>query len=254
MTNTLVAQASDKSNDLNEKIQDFFNKVNDLMSWVPDFLSYLIEPIKQGMQALAQKVQEFWDRITQLFEQPGDSDKLRETSDKWATEVGDKTGEIAGDINLQKLKANVEWTGKAAEAYKALVPAQGDGLSSVKLMAMQIRSSLNSLANALDAFWLAIGVALGVFVVGAVGAIAAACTVVGIPAAIGAIATAAGVSIGLVTTAIISMNSFTTTIETEQTAIKQKITDLGDKWSRSDQDLSDGSVSDGDGSDWKVTQ
>ncbi|MGW3469418.1 hypothetical protein ACWDKQ_13320 [Saccharopolyspora sp. NPDC000995] len=37
-------------------------------------------------------------------------------------------------------------------------------------------------------------------------------------------------------------------------ALKQKIHDVGKTWSRSDRELSDGSVSDGDGSDWRVNQ
>jgi hypothetical protein len=250
----LVEEVSDKVDELSRNLQEFFDQVNEVLSWVPDFFAHLIEPIKRGMQALSKKIQEFWDRINQAFEQPGDSDRLREVSNKWATEVGDKATEISGDIALQKLKANIEWTGRAAEAYKALVPAQGSGLTSVKLLAMQIRTSLNSLANAIENFWIAIKVAVAAFIVGAVGAIAAAATAVGAALAIGALAFAAGVSIGLVGTAVAAMTSFTQTIHTEQIAIKQRVTDLGDKWSRSDQDLSDGSVSDGDASDWKVNQ
>jgi hypothetical protein len=93
---------------------------------------------------------------------------------------------------------------------------------------------LNSLANGIDNFWLALKIAFGVFVVGAIGAIAAACTIVGTPAAIAALAGAAGVSIGLVTAAILAVQSFTQTIATEQDGIKTKIHDLGQKWANSD--------------------
>ncbi|GAA2333470.1 hypothetical protein GCM10009854_06120 [Saccharopolyspora halophila] len=254
MGDSLVSEVNDKADELTVKIDEFFAQVNEMISWVPAPFTDLIEPIEQGMRELRVKVQEFWKPINEFIDQLGDPDRLREVSDQWATAVGDKLGDIAGDINLQRLKANIEWSGPAAEAYKALVPAQSDGLTSIKDVAMQLRTSLNSLANAIDAFLLAISVAFGVFIVGAVGAIAAACTVVGTPAAIAAIATAAGVSIGLVTTAIISMNSFADTIETEQTGIKQKVTDLGDTWSRSTHDLGDGSVSDGDRTEWSVPE
>jgi hypothetical protein len=42
------------------------------------------------------------------------------------------------------------------------------------------------------------------------------------------------------------------TIETEQAAIKQKIRDLGSSWAMPNTgDMSDASVTDGDGSDWR---
>ncbi|WP_210435566.1 hypothetical protein [Saccharopolyspora sp. ASAGF58] len=217
-------------------------------------MARLALPIQRGMEVVKQKVQEFWDKIQQWVDQPGDAQELRNKSEQWASAVANPVGDIAGDVALPNLDANVEWTGRAAEAYKAIVPAQADGLTGVKDLALQIRNSLNSLANALDAFYMAMGIAVGVFVVGAIGAVAAACTVVGTPAAIAAIATAASVSIGLITTTIMSMNTFLDVIEVEQTALKQKIHDVGKTWSRSDRDLSDGSVSDGDGSDWRVNQ
>ncbi|TVT55845.1 hypothetical protein FNH05_09000 [Amycolatopsis rhizosphaerae] len=79
----------------------------------------------------------------------------------------------------------------------------------------------------------AIVIALVTFVVGVAGAIIAACTVVGIPAAIAAILGAAGVSIGLVATALLSLQSLTNTISSEQNTIAQKVHDLGDQWAKS---------------------
>jgi hypothetical protein len=250
--NPLVRQADEKTKDIDSKIKDFFDKVNDVLSWVPGFLSHLIEPIKQGLDQLRQKLQEFWDRVNQLFEQPGNSDRLKEVGNQWVDGVGNPAGDIAGDIALTQLKANVEWTGRAAEAYKALVPAQGNGLNSIKLLANQIKSSLTSLANSIDSFWTAMTCALVGFAVAIVGAIVAACTVVGIPAAIGVIITAVGACLALITVAVTSLQSHVHTIEAEQATLKQKVHDLGTTWSKSSTEISDGSVSDGDPSDWRV--
>ncbi|WP_233573950.1 hypothetical protein [Amycolatopsis panacis] len=85
----------------------------------------------------------------------------------------------------------------------------------------------------------------GVFALGVIGAIATACTVVGIPAAI---AGAAGVAIGLVTTAIASVQSLVNTISAEQNTIAQKVHDLGAQWARSNI----GAMQ--DKSDWHVMQ
>ncbi|MER6993216.1 hypothetical protein ABT337_28860 [Saccharopolyspora hirsuta] len=250
----LVGQVDEKLQEVNQKIKEFYDKVNEVLAWVPEAFAHLIEPIQRGLELVKQKNQEFWDRIQQAWNQPGNSTVLRIKAEMWASEVANPIGDIAGDVALHKLDANVEWTGRAAEAYKAIVPAQADGLTGLKDLALQIRNSLNNLANALDAFNLALIVAIVVYIVGLVGAIAAACTVVGIGAAIGAIATGAGVAIGLITAAFTALNSYLDVIETEQTSLAQKIRDVGNTWSRSDRDLSDGSVSDGDGSDWRVNQ
>jgi hypothetical protein len=241
MTSPAIQQADDKFRELQQKIDDFFNKVNDVLSWVPGFLSDLIQPIEDGLNALKQKVKEFWDRVNQLIAQPGSPTRLHQVAEDWVTMVGNVVGDIAGRIGLDKLQTNLDWEGRGAEAYKATVPAQVSGLNSVKDLANQLRSSLDNLGNGIETFWTAMAVAAGVFVVGAIGAIAAACTVVGIPAAIAAIATAAGVSIGLVTTAILSLQSLTNTIA-------QQVHDLGDQWAKSNT----GAMQ--DKSDWHVMQ
>ncbi|MEV0086498.1 hypothetical protein [Saccharopolyspora sp. NPDC050642] len=88
-------------------------------------------------------------------------------------------------------------------------PSQhADGLTGLKDLALQVRTSLNNLANALDAFKLALIAAIAVFIVDFIGAIAAACTVVGVGAAICVIITIAGIAIGLITAAGTGLNSY----------------------------------------------
>jgi hypothetical protein len=121
-------------------------------------------------------------------------------------------------------------------------------LSSVKDLANQLRSSLDNLGNGIETFWTVIVTAIIAFIVSAGIAIAGACSVVGIPAAIVAILSGAAVSIGLVTTAILSLQSLTNTIATEQNTIAQKVHDLGDQWAKSNIGAMQNK------SDWHVTQ
>ncbi|WP_198319343.1 hypothetical protein [Actinopolyspora erythraea] len=160
--------------------------------------------------------------------------------------------EHRGGISLNNLRTSREWNGRAAEAYRDLVPSQADGLGEIELFAEQLRTSLESLANSIETFWLAVKSAFVVFVVGAVGAIATACTVVGIPATIGAIATAVGVSLGLVITAVTALNSHVNTIEPQQSALNEKIHDLGTEWAKTNAELSDSTTRDGDRSNWEL--
>jgi hypothetical protein len=248
VTSPAIQQANDKLHELDQKINDLFNKVNDVLSCVPGFLSDLIQPIENGLESLRQKVKEFFDRVNQLIDQPGSPTRLHEVAADWANMVGNTVGDIAGRISLDKLQTNLDWEGRGAEAYKATVPAQVSGLNSVKDLANQLRSSLDNLGNGIESFWTAVVVAIVVFAVGAAAAIGAACTVVGIPAAIAAILGAAGVSIGLVTAAILSLQSLTNTISTEQNTIAQKVHDLGDQWAKSNTGAMQAK------SDWHVTQ
>ncbi|AHI00450.1 hypothetical protein GCM10010174_64620 [Kutzneria viridogrisea] len=254
MSNAIIAEVDEKLREIERDVQRFFDAVNEVLSWVPDFLSDLIEPIRRGIEGLNQKLREFWDRINQMLTQRGDSDRLKQAGDAWVDQVGNPAGDLAGSLSLDKLRTTVDWSGRAAEAYKASVPAQVSGLGGIKDLANQMKSSLVNLANAIDNFWLAIKAALVVFAVGAVAAIATACTVVGLPAAIAAIATAVGVSVGLVVTAVTSMQSLTQTIAVEQGNLKQKIHDDLGSWARTNTEvLGHASVNDPSGMNWHVT-
>jgi hypothetical protein len=253
--NPLVREAEASIQEIDRKIQEFFDRVNDVLSWVPDFLAHLIEPIRVAIDALNARLREFWDRIDQLRDQRGDSDRLKEVGGQWATRVGDVAADIAGTIGPERLRTNIEWTGRAAEAYRATVPAQVSGLNDVEDLADQMRSSLNDLANSIDALWMAVGFALAGFVVGIVAAIAAAITVVGLPAAVAALMAAAGAALALISATIIALNSHLDIIESEQAAIVQAMRDVGTRWAVADfRTMSDASVTDGDGSDWRINR
>jgi len=251
----LVQEAYEKLQEIQRKVDEFFDKVNSVLSWVPFFLSYLIEPIKAAIQALNAKLREFWDRANQLMEQPGSPSALKEAARRWSSDVAAPLAAIAGTIAPARMQTNVEWIGRAAEAYRVTLPGQVAGLTGAKGVADQMRSSLTNLAMSVENFWLAIGIAFATFIVGAVGAIIAAATIVGVPAAIAALATAVGVSIGLIAAAIMALKSHLNTIEREQAAITQRITDLGTQWAASDVGaMSDASVADGDASDWRINR
>ncbi|RKT54119.1 hypothetical protein [Saccharothrix australiensis] len=251
--NPLVVEARGKADEVDRHLRRFFETVDRTLSWVPAPLKWVIEQVEELFRTVNVRIAEFWDRVNQLFEQPGDSDRLKQVGAEWADKVGNVLGEIAGTIGLDKMKTNVAWTGKAARAYAATVPPQAAGLNAVKDVSNQMRSSLVSLANSIDAFWIAIGVALATFVVAAIGAVAAACTIVGTPAAVGAIAGGLAVAVGIIGATVVALESHTNTIEVEQQNIAQKIRDIGTEWTMPNTaDMSDASVADGDGSDWRV--
>ncbi|MER5267186.1 hypothetical protein ABTZ99_34350 [Actinosynnema sp. NPDC002837] len=250
--NPLVQQVEEKSQDAKQNVKEFFDQVDRLMSWVPAPLEYMIAPIIQSMRLLSEKVAELWDYVDHLIEQLGNPDRLKQVGEQWVAQVGNALGDIAGTVGMDKLRTTVEWEGRAARAYHSVVPAQSAGLTAVKDIANQLRSSLTNLANAIEAFQITMWFALGAFVIGAIGAIASACTVVATPVGIASLSAACGAAIALLSTGILAMKSQVNTIEVEQTAIMQKIHDLGSDWVMPDTSaMADASTTDGDGSDWR---
>lgn len=255
MADTTVNELNGKIKDIENKIQEFFKQINDTLSWIPDSLSWVIDRVEDGIQAINQKLQEFWKEVKKFLDMFGNVNSLKDKADQWEMKVARPLGDIAGEVALNNLRANIEWEGRAAEAYKSMVPSQGDGLSSLKTLARQVQSSLDSLANALTAFYVALSTAFAVFITGLVTAIVACATVVGTPVGVADILTVIGVVVGLLTAAITAMVTFTNSLATEQTALTQKIHDVGETWPKSAMDdLSDGSESDGDASDWRINE
>ncbi|MGH3915187.1 MAG: hypothetical protein ACRDTC_17545, partial [Pseudonocardiaceae bacterium] len=229
-----------------------FNAVNDTISWVPPPLSDLIEPIEQGMGNLSQEVQRFWNELKKIFEQPGNPDQLRQVGITWSDSVGDALGEIAGNIGLQNHQTNIQWTGSAAEVYKALVPAQVDALNGLKALAEKMRTSLDDLAESIEDFWLTMKVALTVFVAVIIGALASAFAVTTIPGAIAVIIAACTAVIVVIGQMINALDGHMDVIRDQQTAVVQGIQDVGTRWEASNiAGISDASMTDGDGSDWR---
>lgn len=230
----IIAQTIGKLNEVERQVEELFNKVNDVISWVPGFLSDLVEPIRKAMDDLNRKMAEFWNSCKHFMTDRGSPSKLKAVAATWSDAIGNPIGGLAGAVSLDKLKTEIEWQGRAAEAYKATVPAQVGGLNSLKDLGLQIRNSLINLANGIDSFWTQIiGVVTGLAI--AIGvAIVSACTVVGIPAAIVILLGAIGAGIAGIITTISAVDSMTATVANEQQGILDKVTALGSTWSVSD--------------------
>lgn len=247
-----IAEASGKADEIEQKIQEFFEKVNGLISWVPWPASELIGPIEDGLEKINQEMQKFWQEVQEVFTQRGDPDRLREAGAAWAEGVGNALGEIAGKISLENHKTNIEWTGSAAEAYRAIVPAQKEALNGLKDLALQMRTSLDELADSVEDFWFQLIAGFVAFVIAIGIGIATAAGVVTIPVAIGIILGAVAAAIAFIVNSIDALTSHIDVIRNQQTQIQQGVTEVGSEWKASNIGaISDASALDGDPSDWR---
>lgn len=104
MTNPLVRQAIDKTNEAESKIREFFDTINSLLENVPDFLSSLVEPIREGLNWLNKKIQELWDKVRDIQFNPGDSGRLKQVADAWVNQIGNPLGDVAGRSHRTSLR------------------------------------------------------------------------------------------------------------------------------------------------------
>ncbi|WNV82075.1 hypothetical protein [Umezawaea sp. Da 62-37] len=241
-----------KSREASATAREFVDQVRGILSWVPEPLVPLVEPITQGLQAVALGIDDLFGFCGQLYRDCGDEDRLREVGLEWVARVGDATKEIADDLSPAKFRTPVEWTGRASRAYQLSVPPQVEGLNAVTDIANQMRSSLNTLASAVEAFKMVMAFALAGFAVAATAAVAGAVTVVGAAPATAAVATAIGVALAVLGAAIPAMRAHVNTVKSEQTTLQQKIHDLGKTWEKPlTADMADAGVRDGDDPDWR---
>lgn len=118
-----------------------------------------------------------------------------------------------------------------------------------------IATSLDDMAESIEDFWQAIVIAFASFLVGAVAAIASAFGVVTIPAGIPALLGAVGAGLGFIFQVVQAIDSHMDVIRDQTTTVQQGRHDIGAEWKQSNiTAMSDASVADGDGSDWRPFQ
>jgi uncharacterized protein YukE len=236
MTSPAIDEAIELAKDIEEGIQDFFDTVNNVLDWVPGFLEHLIQPILDGMAKINQAISEFWAEVKEFLDNTGSPSKLEAHAEALLTGVFTPLGDIGGSIAPEKLATSTEWTGSGAEAYKQVVPAQGNGIGGLKDLAKDLANTLKELANGIENFWIAMGIAFASLVVEIVAAVAGGVSIVGIPVAIGVILVALPITIGAIGTAIVELKGIYDTIDTSQDTIDQGLTKLGEEWAQASPD------------------
>ncbi|GAA3365821.1 hypothetical protein [Saccharopolyspora gregorii] len=249
-----IHMVSGKLTEVQEMVQKLYDGVNQLLNWVPESFMHLIEPIKKGLEEFGKLQMKIFEEIYEFLQKPGEVDLLRGVSKQWSAQISTPLKSVAGSLNLDKHRSNIEWEGRAAEAYKALVPGQAGAVTGIQGVADKMVTALDSLANAIEMFWVAVWVALVTFAVGMASAIAGLAGIVTAPAAIAGILGVLVVVVGLIGAAVTAFYATVQPINSQIEVIGSALDGLGDEWTKPDNgiDLSDGSASDGDASNWEA--
>ena len=195
--------------------------------------------------------------LAALIAQAGSPEALRAAGAVWSGEIGGMVSRLAGLATLNGIRADDQWSGAAAEAYRNTLPVQQSALTSVKAVGDEIDTTLNDLASAIIRFWLAVAVALVGFVVAVASAVATASTVVGAPVGATIAITAVGATAVAVNEALTDLTTITTDIRDQAAGLQRRLSNdtafPAGRWPRSTTPISgDGSISDGDDTDWHL--
>jgi hypothetical protein len=114
---------------------------------------------------------------------PGDPSVLRAVGRAWVDEVGAPVSRLVGVASDHVQETDDRWSGAAADAYRAVLPAQRTALAAVVALCQEVDDTLNHLAGAITRFWVAVATACLGLVLALAGALGSAAPVVGPPIA-----------------------------------------------------------------------
>lgn len=215
----------------------------------------IIETVEDAASKVGYELGETWTFWKRMFEQQGDTAAIDAVRDKWTSGDGSVKSYVADaktGLEEEIKVIHTFWEGPAAEAFYTYQFGLGPKFTALTGICDGISEALESFRETLNDFWMWTYIAIGAAAV-ALAVSIAAIWVAGIGVG-GVVATLAG----LVAAMVLYLTQAKQTVEAIRTAINslqdQTVTDVfpNDKWPRPARDLSDGSVSDGDESDWTV--
>ena len=215
------------------------------------------DELAAGLTELRRMFDEAMADLAALIAQAGSPDTLRAAGAVWAGEIGGTVSRLAGLATLNGVRADDHWSGVAADAYRNTLPAQQTALTMIKSAGDEIDTTLSALASAIIRFWLAVAVALVGFVVAVASAVATASTVVGAPVGATIAIAAVGATAVAVNEALTDLTTITTDIRDQAAGLQRRLSNdtafPAGRWPRSTTPISgDGSISDGDDTDWHL--
>ena len=235
-------------------LDDFVREVHRQIEQFPGLLEKLLKPAKDALAQLEQLIRQLAEKIAPLFTHMGSPSTLRDTAEGWSEQVNTKLAAISDD-ELSELTAAHRWHSDGATAYRQLIPVQQKKLDEVADLASALRENLRNMANAIESFWTGIGLGLAscaTAVTGIVAATIAAGPLGGTLAVIGLVSSVVSEVLDLITTAIEGLQTQFQTAKDAQSAITEKLTNLGTTWPKTPTDLADASISDNDRSLWRL--
>jgi uncharacterized protein YukE len=227
-----------------------------------DFALRLLPPglsdgLHEALASLRDLVVRFFAEVNKLLLNPGWPPGLKSAADSWTATIGGPISGLSAELGADQLRIDNFWKGPAADAYASTLPAQRKAIEAIAQAAGVLDSTLTKIANGIYALWLGLIVALVQLAIEFGAEAGAASTVVGAPPA----AAAAGVStvkvIGIVAALCGGFAAYISLVIDGMATMRQTLWAdnpfPGGRWPHSTtSDFSDGSLTDGDTTEWRL--
>jgi hypothetical protein len=243
-----------------EDLQRHIDKIiRDCERWLP-WLGPFARTVAEAIRALDEMTRKILSEIGKFFTQPGHPYALWVNGNRWVTEVGKKAGDRVGTMTGDYQQSDDKWKGPAADAFGKTLPPQKAALEKVQAMCNEIRDSLHNIALGIVGFWIGTALAVAKLVTELIPEGAATAVPPTAPAGIAAaVASVAGFLV-LWGAIIAGFYEYLKNLFTEQSDLLAQLADNAafpgppvGAWPRSTTDnLADGSLSDGDTTDWQL--
>jgi hypothetical protein len=243
-----------------ERVREAVNRIIDNVHRLQPWLGFLGSAVAAALRKIAALLEEVLKEIGNLLTEPGDPPALWRTADRWSIDVAGGVSATVGTFDLDFLHADDQWKGPAAEAYARTLPPQRTALEKVQSVAVEIGDALRNVAMAIVAFWAGVATAITVLLGELTAAAALTATGVGVPAGVGtasASVTQFVATVGLLGSTLVA---YLGDIAQQQSRLATELADNAPfagppagHWPVSTTaNLSDGSMTDGDDSDWRL--
>ncbi|MDI6103556.1 hypothetical protein QLQ12_33590 [Actinoplanes sp. NEAU-A12] len=239
---------------VNSSVAKIFEHSNRALFLLPAGLG---DGLRSALEELGRQITELGEIIVKFLANPGDPLKLFATAGEWTTKVGGPISAMSGQISSEQLRIDNFWTGPAADAYAATLPAQQKAIEAIEAAADTLDANLTKVAGGIVAFWVGLAIPFASYVSELVVEAAAAQTGVGAPPAAAAAGASTAKFIALVSAVILAFSTYTALVFDSLSALRQALYSNapfpGGGWPRSNpSDFNDGSLADGDTTGWRM--
>jgi hypothetical protein len=245
-----------------EAVDSIIGNAEAFLSGLPDFVA---GDLPAAVADLRRRSTDLVNSVNDQLATVGDPALLRATAEHWSAMVGGLVSRISGTVDLDDSGINEKWAGEAATAYRETLGAQKTAIDTVTMISKGITDVLNNLADGISTYWTQVSAAMLGYGAVIAGAAITAATGAGAPAGVAFALLAAGSAITALGVALNALTTVTNTAITSSSALMNRFNDdtgfRNGAWPRSTAldpsspaatSLADGSLSDGDDTNWHL--
>jgi uncharacterized protein YukE len=143
-----------------KKLKKAWKDIEHNLNWALKFLpDSLADQIRKGVAEARTEYKDADGWLLDYVTERGSAGALRDAASDWTTKVSAHASDHALKLSFAQLPSNGRWSGPAQVAYRSVVDSQTKILGEVAQLIGDLSDTLNTVADALKVFWVAIATA-----------------------------------------------------------------------------------------------